>query len=319
MAGSNRACASAMIGGLALRRAGHDAGVKPDAAVDVATESDGQWRAMLTDLIRAVSGGLLFGVPLLYTMEIWWTGTHTTPIRMLTILALLTMVLLLLMMTAGFRTRRDVQVLDALADTVEALAIGLVVTSAVLFLLRQITFETPARTMLGTIIWESVPFCLGIGVTRFILGDGDSSDESESSDGEDDRDAWTATLGDLGATVIGAAFIVLSIAPTDEIPMLASSMNPEWLLVMMVASLLASYGIVFVAGFTRQDNRQTQPGVLQRPITETLIAYLIGLLVSVALLTLFQRGGDPMSDLLTRTIVLGFPAAVGGAVGRLAI
>lgn len=271
---------------------------------------------MLTDLTRAASGGLLFGVPLLYTMEIWWTGTHTTPERMLTILVLLAAVLFLLMTTAGFRSEGDAGILDAATDTIEALALGLVVTSAVLLLLRRITLETPTDTVLGTVIFESIPFCLGIGVTRFML---DGAGDTESSPGDDHRDPWSATVGDLGATVIGAAFIGLSIAPTDEIPMLASSMNPAWLLVMMLASLLASYAIVFVAGFTRQDHRHTQPGLLQRPITETLVAYLIGLLVAAALLILFQRGGDPMADLLTRAIVLGFPAAVGGAVGRLAI
>ena len=248
---------------------------------------------MLLDVTRALSGGLLFGVPLLYTMEVWWTGTHTAPTRMLTILVLLAVVLFVLMKTAGFRSQRDVRVADAVADTVEALAIGLVVTAAVLFMLRQVTLETPARTVLGTIIWESIPFCLGVGVTRFILdGDGgsDGSDGSEASGGSEHAgDAWSATLGDLGATVIGAVFIVLSIAPTDEVPMVASSMSPAWLLGMMVASLAASYAIVFVAGFSRQDHRHAQPGVLQRPITETVIAYLIGLPVSALLLVLISE------------------------------
>lgn len=293
-----------------------------------ATTADGSWRSVLIDLTRALSGGLLFGVPLLYTMEIWWTGTHTTPSRMLMVLVLLAVVLFVLMTTAGFRSQRDVRILDAVADTVEALAVGLVVTTGVLFLLRQITLTTPVRTVLGAIIWESIPFCLGVGVTRFMLDgsvgpeepDGDATQRRSTTSVSDGRgDAWSATLGDVGATIIGAVFIVLSIAPTDEIPMVASSMDPAWLLVMMVASLVASYAIVFVAGFTRQDQRHAQPGILQRPITETVLAYLIGLAVSAALLVLFQRGGGPPSDLLSRTIVLGFPAAVGGAVGRLAI
>lgn len=280
-------------------------------------EAARSWRDTSIDLIRAMSGGLLFGVPLLFTMEIWWTGTHTTAARMLTILGLLFLVLVLLMMTAGFRSHRDVRVLDALSDSVEAMAIGLLVTSIVLILLRQITLQTPISVALGTVIWESMPFCLGIGVTRFLL-DGNAQPR-DSKETDDPTEAWIDTLGDLGATAVGAAFIVLSIAPTDEIPMLASSIRPAWLLIMMAASLLASYAIVFVAGFARQDRRHRQAGVLQKPITETVIAYLIGLLVSAALLTLFQRGGDPASDLLTRTVVLGFPAAIGGAVGRLAI
>ena len=87
----------------------------------------------------------------------------------------------------------------------------------------------------------------------------------------------------------------------------------------MAASLLASYGIVFVAGFGDQEGRHTQEGPFQRPITETVVSYLVSLGVAAVLLWLFQRGGAPFDDLLTRVVVLGFPAAVGGAAGRLAL
>lgn len=41
------------------------------------------WAAEATDVVRAVSGGLLFGVPLLYTMEVWFTGSHASPAQVL--------------------------------------------------------------------------------------------------------------------------------------------------------------------------------------------------------------------------------------------
>ena len=62
------------------------------------------WRAEGTDVVRAVSGGLLFGVPLLYTMEVWWTGTHTEPHQMLVLLTLLALPIFALNRTAGFRS-----------------------------------------------------------------------------------------------------------------------------------------------------------------------------------------------------------------------
>ena len=88
---------------------------------------------------------------------------------------------------------------------------------------------------------------------------------------------------------------------------------------MVVASLLASYGIVFVAGFSGQGARRTHRGAFQRPITETVVCYLLSLAVALLLLWMFQRGVEPWNDVLARVIVLGFPAAIGGAAGRLAI
>ncbi len=285
---------------------------------------DGPWRAELTALVRAASGGLLFGVPLLYTMEVWWTGSHTTPSQMLAVLALLSIPVLALNKTTGFRRSRDVRTRDAVADTVEALAVGIIVTAVVLVLLQEITPDTTLRSGLGKVIYEAVPFCLGVGVARHFLHGGradpaDSDGPPTDGDDGDDETALHPTLSDLGATVLGAAFISLSIAPTDEVPMIASAMSPAWLLALVAMTLLTSYAIVFAADFHGQEGRHTQEGAFQRPITETLASYLVSLVVAGLLLWLFQRGVRPSADLLTRTVVLGFPAAVGGAAGRLAV
>lgn len=269
-------------------------------------------------MVRGVSGGLLFGVPLLYTMEVWWTGSHTQPRTMLIVLAVLVVPVFALNRTAGFRARRDTRLRDAADDTVETLAIGIVVTFAVLVLVQEITLDSSLEAALGKVVYESVPVSLGIGLARhFLHGRRDATDEQESDDPVPDR--LHPTLADLGLTALGASFIALSIAPTDEVPMITAAMTPGWLLALMAASLLSSYGIVFVAGFGDQEGRHTQEGAFQRPITETVVSYLVSLAVAALLLSLFQHGGDPMPDLLARAIVLGFPAAIGGAAGRLAV
>ncbi len=271
--------------------------------------------------MRAASGGLLFGVPLLYTMEVWWTGTHTTPEQMLLVLGLLSVPVLALNRTAGFRSRRDVRMADAVADTIEALAVGVAVTFGVLVLLQEITVDTPALEGLGKVVYECVPFCLGVGVARHFLHGGRSGDGDDEVDDDEgsDVEGMNPTVADLGATVLGAVFVALSIAPTDEVPMITGALSPAWLLALMAASLVSSYGIVFAADFGDQEDRHTQRGPFQHPITETVVSYLAALGVAAALLWLFQRGVDPPSDLLARTVVLGFPASIGGAAGRLAV
>jgi len=287
------------------------------AALPSRREMRSSWSNELVDLVRAASGGMLFGIPLLYTMEVWWVGSHSGAGRMALVLGLLTLPLLALNMAAGFRSGPDARFRDALADTVEGLAIGIVVSLLVLVLLREIDGSTPLAVGLGKVLYEAVPFCLGIGVARHFLH-GERAGSGDDDTAPDER-ALNPTAADLGATSVGAIFIALSIAPTDEVPMIASAMSPVWILVLLAASLVISYAIVFVAGFVGQDERKSHAGVAQRPISETLVCYLIALVVSAVLLSLFQRGGRPYGDFLTRIVVLGLPATVGGAAGRLAV
>ena len=69
-------------------------------------------------MVRAASGGLLFGVPLLYTVEVMWTGQHTGPGQALAVLAVSFVLLTILNRTAGFRGSRDTNFRLAAADAV---------------------------------------------------------------------------------------------------------------------------------------------------------------------------------------------------------
>lgn len=280
-----------------------------------AEQATSPWAEEATDLVRAASGGLLFGIPLLYTMEVWWTGSHTTPLQGLVALAVGYLPVLLLHHTEGFRSTGNVRLVDAALDAVEALAVGIVLVTAVLVVLREITATTPVDVAVGKIVYEAVPFCIGAGVAKHFF----RKSRDEPDDGSPPTKRIDATLADLGATTVGAIFISLNIAPTDEVPMLAAAMGPHWLVVLVLVSLVVSYGIVFVAGFTGQEQRHASEGVLQHPLTETVACYVVALLCSAAMLWFFQRAEDPLHLGLSHVVVLGLPAAVGGAAGRLAI
>ncbi|HQZ34445.1 MAG TPA: TIGR02587 family membrane protein [Ilumatobacteraceae bacterium] len=286
----------------------------------MSTDDAGPWQREMVEVVRGVSGGLLFGVPLLYTMEMWWIGSHSEPGQLLAVVAISSIPVFLLNLTSGFRQRSGVRLRDVVADTVETLAIGIVVTAVVLAMLREITIDTPPTEALGKVLYEAMPFCLGVALaTTLLRGGRTDADDADDSGPSSNDEGLHATVADLGATAIGATFIGLSIAATDEVPMLASAMSPAWLLVVIAASLAASYAVVFVAGFAKQDQRQAHEGVFQRPASETIACYLLSLLISAVLLWFFQRGLHPWQDGLARVIVLGFPATIGGAAGRLAI
>ncbi|MEW6495030.1 MAG: TIGR02587 family membrane protein [Cyanobacteriota bacterium] len=286
------------------------------------------WLHEFDDIVRGVSGGFLFGIPLLYTMEVWWIGSQISPPMMLAILATTFVVVFLLNRTEGFRKAQSQQFLDNLMDSVQLLAIGIVCVAVVLILLGEIQLGTPLNEALGKIILESIPFALGAALSRsFLSGDRWSCSEVDDSDNQGDRakkvnkQNLQATLADIGATLIGAMIIAFNIAPTDEIPMLNGSISPPLLLAIIAASLVISYGIVFQAGFTTQQKRRQQQGIFQRPLSETVASYLVSLFAAMFMLLFFNRltFDDPWTLWLNYTILLGFPACVGGAAGRIAL
>lgn len=279
------------------------------------------WKTELTDLVRGASGGFLFGIPLLYTMEVWWIGSYVSPVRMLFALGFTFLIVFLLNQTSGFRNDTTTQTFDALKDSVEALAIGIVCSGLTLVLLQEITFNVSLSGALGKLIYESVPFTLGVALANQFLGKDQSRLGTDSNPKKGSKPKkGSATLSDISATLIGALIIAFNIAPTDEIPMLASAATGGWLLAMMAASLVISYCIVFAAGFGRQAQRYQHQGVFQRPFGETIAAYLVSLFAAMLMLVFFQKlhFDDPWQLWLRYTILLGLPAAVGGAAGRLA-
>jgi len=292
-----------------------------------AVDQRGPWATEGVDLVAAASGGLLFGIPMLMTMEVWWTGSHTSPLQAAGVLVITSIPVFLLNRTEGFRSTRDIRVRDAVMDTIEAVALGLVLVTAVLYLLREITADTPTHVAIGKAVYEAFPFCLGISVANhFLRGGRTGDDEDEDDDGatgdppDDTADEeMSATAKDLGATVIGSVFVALNIAPTDEVPMIAAALDPLGILALMAASLVISYGIVFGAGFSRQDQRHQHTGLLQSPWSETVSSYLVALACAALMLLMYQRLGGPWTLTLDKIVVLGLPASIGGAAGRLAM
>lgn len=282
-----------------------------------------QWSREIDDLIRGLSGGFMFGIPLLYTMEVWWIGSATPPIRMLVALAVSYITVFLLNRTAGFRRTQNIRFVDAAIDSVEALAIGLLCTTCVLVLLREITTATSLNEAIGKIVYESVPFSIGVGLASQFLHKAESDDGQGATEqaAPSSEEGINATLADVGATLIGAIVIAFNIAPTDEVAMLAAAITSPWLIAMIIMSIIISYAIVFEAGFADEQQRKQQKGVCQHPYSETLLSYLLALLAAAFMLWFFQRldFSDPWQMWLSHTIILGLPATVGGAAGRLAI
>jgi len=276
------------------------------------------WSDEVRDHVRGFSGGLLFGIALLYTMEVWWIGSHTSPRQMVGLLAMTFAIVVALNRVAGFRSEEDHTTVDAVLDAVDAVAMGLLVSLLVLLVVREVGPGIPPDETLGKVIYHGITASIGVALAgQFFHGSADTAGEaSGEAQGE-----LLGTVVDLGATAIGVTFVASAIAPTDEIRMLTAATPASWLLVVVAFSLAVSYCVVFVSGFANEEQRRLQQGVLQHPVTETVVAYLVSLLVCALLLVVYQRVDltDAWQLWLPDVILLGLPGAIGGAAGRLAV
>ncbi|HWV24799.1 MAG TPA: TIGR02587 family membrane protein [Thermomicrobiales bacterium] len=272
------------------------------------------WKNELNDFIRAFSGAYIFGVPLLFTMEMWWIGDYISPYRLMIFLGTALVANLGLTWVAGFK--RQSTFATSIDEAIDAVAVGLISGFIMLVILNQVRLGDTAESVLGKVVVQAIPLSIGASVANQVFGT--TGKKQRQGEGTALRlSPAKAFLSDVGATVIGGIFIGFSVAPTDEVPVLAASLEYRHLMALIGFSLVISYGIIFAGGF-RADQ---PPGLFQRPVTETILAYIVSLLVAFGSLYLFGQIdlGNPPLSIIQQTVVLGVPTTVGGAAGRLVI
>lgn len=275
------------------------------------------WSDEITDFTRAFAGAAVFGIPLIFTMEMWWIGKSMSFPYILALIVVGFVTNFGLAHVAGFRNQHSW--IMSIDQAIDALAVGLVTAAGLLIALNQLRFSDGIAQGASTVIVLAVPLSLGASVSREVFA-GRTNRQGDDEDEEDDSDkpsVWQEVLNDVGATAIGGIFIGLAIAVTDEIPMIAAGITWWHLFAIIGISMLFSYIIVFASGF----DKESPPGPFQHPFTETMLAYVISLLVAFGMLIIFERLTleDPLQEMIRQTVVLALPATVGGAGGRLVI
>jgi len=278
-----------------------------------------QWSRELDDFARGAAGGFLFGIPLLYTMELWFTGLTVSPGHSLLLVALSILISFVFVATIGFRRHASARALDMLAETVDAVGISLVVTAASLLVIGRIGPGLPLEALLGRVAILLVPVSIGVAIANQILPR--QQDRQGNGDDRDQHAPQSPTVRELVAAGGGALFLSMNIAPTEEVTILAVELSSMQIVVVMLFSLLVTYMIVFEAGFHNQARRHESPGLLQHPITETVVAYAVSLVVCGLVMWFVGAfpNGPAATTILAKVVVLGFPASLGAAAGRLAV
>ncbi|MBW3588903.1 MAG: TIGR02587 family membrane protein [Actinobacteria bacterium] len=254
------------------------------------------------ELMRGVSGGVILGLPLIYTQEVWMLGATINPLGIVALLIVSFFLNLLLSRYVGFEDEE----VRPLANAIQGLGVSIVLSAGLLFLLERVTVDMASENILGVIALCSLPVSLG-----FALGNA-----LAPADGGEGADRIAAAGGQFLVGAGGALILSLNIAPTEEPVLMAYQLEVPNLISLVILSLLLSYLIVFYAEFRGKDLRLETRGSAMAAVAETILVYLIALLVAGGLLISFAQTDRLDVTLFTSTLVLGFPAAMGAALGR---
>jgi putative integral membrane protein (TIGR02587 family) len=274
----------------------------------------------LQEYARGIAGGLLFSLPLLYTMEVWWAGFTSHPWRLL-IYVVATYILLI-----GYNyfggLRHDTGWADVLIDSVEELGLGLGLSSVMLLLLGRVTFDMPASEFIGKIIIEAMTVAIGVSVGTAQLGGGDGDTgtggvaSAKTSDGEASKNR-IHFMGQVVIALCGAVLFAANVAPTEEVVLIASEISSWNLLGLALISIALGALILFYSDFTGA-RRFAQTRGVSAVVIGTVITYSIALVSSAIILWFFGRfEGMSLIVCLAETVVLGLAATLGASAGRL--
>jgi len=266
----------------------------------------------LREYARGLAGGLMFSLPLLYTMEVWWAGFVAEPLRLLFYIAAVFILLLGYNYYVGLH--HDASWSEVVIDSVEEMGIGLLLAAAMLFLLGQIELDHTTYEIIGKVTVEAMTVAIGISVGTAQLGGGKESSRSGAAEGSAKREVTFG--GQIVIALCGAVLFAGNIAPTDEVLMIAAESHLAKLVGLALLSLALTALILYYIEFTG-SRRAGRTGGVMSVIIGTVISYAIALAVSATMLWFFGRFDGELLTGVSQVIVLGLSATLGASAGRL--
>lgn len=269
----------------------------------------------LIGLARGVAGALLFSVPMLMTMEMWFLGVSMERERLL--LLLLLNLPLLVCLSDRIDFERTVTWRQSARDAIVAYGMGVTASALILFMLGVIKPDMAPHEWVGMVTLQAVPASIEALLGRSQLS---MRDDDEDEDGESPNPLEAGYATELFMMVVGALYLSLNLAPTEEMILLAFKMTAWHALALLTLSILLMHGFVYALAFQGGHGIGEDTRGWQAFLCFTVPGYVVALTVSLYTLWTFGRlDGLSISEVILCVIVLGFPAAIGAAAARLVL
>lgn len=263
--------------------------------------------AYARNLGRAFIGALLFALPLFMTMEMWEVGATGDPLRIAALLAATFPLLVGLSYYAGFE--HAFGLVDHLLDAFAAITVAAITGALALALFGVLSPDHPISELVGKIAVVTFPAAIGV-----LLADKQLGRSASDKDGET-RSYW----GRLFLMLIGALFVSLNIAPTEEMVLISYQIGPLQAALLALLSLALLHALLFWVDLSRRRERGERDfwSVLVR---YSFAGYGICLAVSLFLLWVFGRiGGVALETVTEYAIVLSFAGVLGAGLAHVVV
>jgi putative integral membrane protein (TIGR02587 family) len=269
-------------------------------------------RQYAIDLGRAFGGALVFSIPSLMTMEMWWLGFSSNGFRLALFVALTLPLLTGLSYFEGFEDTFGAK--DDILDTFTAITVGFIASALMLFMFGVLTLDMSMDEIVGKIAVQTVVAALGAMFAESLLGTGGS--ETEEHNREKIRSA--SYYGQIFLMMVGAVYLSLTLAATEEIVLIAYQMSSWQSIALVLFSLAVMHGFVYAVKHARGETNGAEESFVSVFLRFTVVGYVAALLVGAYILWTFGRTDETgAEEALKAVIVLGFPAALGAAASRL--
>jgi putative integral membrane protein (TIGR02587 family) len=265
-------------------------------------------RAIGRGLARAAGGALLFALPMVMTMELWWLGFYLDRFRLALLLVVTIPLLVVLSRHAGFETTSRFR--DDLRDAAIAYGVGILTSVVILAAFGLLTTRMSPDELVGKVAIQSVP--AGIGA---LLGRSQLGERGSKADRQSERRNY---FSELFLMCVGALFLSLNVAPTEEMELISYKMTEWHAMAVLALSILLMHGFVFAMEFKGEPSLPEGTPWWSAFVRFTLVGYALAFLISLCILWIFGRtDGLSIAPAVMSTVVLAFPAAIGAAAARL--
>lgn len=282
------------------------------------THEDFNRSKFFAGIARGIAGALLFALPMFMTMEMWELGFYMDRSRLFLLLIVNIPLLVILSDRVGFERTSTWR--QAIRDASIAYGLGVLGSALILIVMGVLKYDQSPHEIIGIIAIQAIPASIGAMLGRSQLG-GQSDDGDDAKDGDSDdpvHERETSYAGELFLMAVGALFLSLNVAPTEEMVLLSYKMTPWHGLIMIAASLAVMHGFVYALSFKGSHDLAEGTPVWHAFVRFTLPGYVIAGLISAYCLWTFHRTDDIGStQILMAVVVLSFPAAIGAAAARL--
>jgi putative integral membrane protein (TIGR02587 family) len=269
-------------------------------------------KKFFVNLARAFGGAFIFSFPMMMTMEMWHLGFYMDRYRLALFIIVGILLLAGLSFYEGFADTFGGK--DDILETFVAYFVGFTASAIMLFLFGVIKVGMSADEIVGKISLQAVTAALGAMFAETVLGGGDKKTEDEKAEKQ-----TASYFGQLFLMTVGAVFLSMSPAATEEMVLISYQMTEWHTLALMIFTIFVMHGFVYTAQFRGYERvRLSETPFWSAFLRFTVVGYTIVLLVSFYILWTFGLIDDlGFVEKLKAVVVLGFPAALGASASRL--